>query len=68
MSGRPPLGPETWQETRLPLPGLDPALRWRNAFTGEVLMSEDNNGQPSLAAADLFAHFPVALLIAERGG
>jgi (1->4)-alpha-D-glucan 1-alpha-D-glucosylmutase len=65
---RPPLGPQTWSDTRLPLTGLDPALRWRNAFTGEVLVSEDRDGPPSLAAADLFAHFPVALLVAEHGG
>ena len=61
-------GAEAWQDTRLPLTGLDPALRWRNVFTGEVLTPEDRDGQPSLAAADLFADFPVALLLAERGG
>ena len=66
--GRSPLGAEVWQDTRLPLTGLDPALRWRNVFTGEVLTPEDRDGQPSLAAADLFAHFPVALLLAEPGG
>jgi (1->4)-alpha-D-glucan 1-alpha-D-glucosylmutase len=65
---RPPLGAESWPDTRLPLDGLDPALRWRNAFTGEVLTPRDVGGRPTLAAADLFAHFPVALLLAERGG
>ena len=60
------MGAEIWQDTRLLLPGLDPALRWRIAFTGEVLTPEVRDGQPSLAAADLFAHFPVALLIADR--
>jgi (1->4)-alpha-D-glucan 1-alpha-D-glucosylmutase len=64
---RPPLGAEAWQDTRLALTGLDPALRWRNAFTGELLAPQDRGGQPSLAAADLFADFPVALLVAERG-
>jgi (1->4)-alpha-D-glucan 1-alpha-D-glucosylmutase len=64
---RSPLGAEAWPDTRLPLEGLDPALRWRDAFTGEVLASQDIGGRPTLAAADLFAHFPVALLIAERG-
>ena len=64
---RPPLGAEAWSDTRLPLAGLDPALRWRNLFTGEVLTPEVRDGQPSLAAADVFAHFPVALLLAERG-
>ena len=63
---RPPLGLEVWQDTRLILPGVDPGTRWRHAFTGEILVAEDRDGQPSLAAADVFAHFPVALLIAER--
>ncbi len=62
----PPMGAEVWTDTRLPLTGLDPALRWRNLFTGELLAPEVRDGQPSLAAADLFAHFPVALLLAER--
>jgi (1->4)-alpha-D-glucan 1-alpha-D-glucosylmutase len=62
---RPPLGAEVWPDTRLALTGLDPALRWRNLFTGEVLTPEVRDGQPSLAAADLFTHFPVALLLAE---
>jgi (1->4)-alpha-D-glucan 1-alpha-D-glucosylmutase len=64
--GRPPMGVEAWQDTRLPLTGLDPALRWRNVFTGELLTPEDRDGQPSLPAAGLFADFPVALLVAER--
>jgi hypothetical protein len=32
-----------------------------------VLTPEERDGRPTLAAADLFAHFPVVLLIAERG-
>jgi maltooligosyltrehalose synthase len=64
---RPPLGAEAWSDTRLPLAGLDPSLRWRNLFTGEVLTPEVRDGQPSLAAADIFADFPIALLLAERG-
>ena len=64
---RPPLGAEVWSDTRLPLAGLDPSLRWRNLFTGDVLTPEVRDGQPSLAAADVFAHLPIALLLAERG-
>ena len=59
---RPPRGAETWADTRLLLPDLDPALRWRDAFTGALLAPDT---RPSLAAADLFAHLPVALLLAE---
>jgi (1->4)-alpha-D-glucan 1-alpha-D-glucosylmutase len=64
---RPPLGPEVWQETRLVLTGVAPGARWRNLFTGEILTAEARDGQPSLAAADVFASFPVALLLNEGG-
>ena len=63
---RPPIGPETWGDTRLPLPGLDPSLRWRDLFTGAVLTPEVRDGQPALDVAALLADFPVALLLAER--
>ncbi len=63
---RPLTGSRTWAETRLILlEDLDPSTRWRNLFTGEVLVADPSDGRPSLAAADLFAHFPIALLIAE---
>ncbi len=62
---QPPLGPAVWEDTRLILTGLDLGGRWRNVFTGEVLAPDDRDGQSSLAAADLFANFPVALLVAE---
>ncbi|HJT77308.1 MAG TPA: malto-oligosyltrehalose synthase, partial [Gemmataceae bacterium] len=65
--GRPPLGAEVWQDTRLLLPGVDPGARWRNFFTGEGLAAAEQQGL-SLAAADIFAHFPVALLLGESGG
>jgi (1->4)-alpha-D-glucan 1-alpha-D-glucosylmutase len=64
--GSPPLGAEAWQDTTLILPAPDPGRRWCNVFTGEVLAPQDRDGQPALAAAGLFAHFPIALLIAER--
>ena len=62
-----PPGPEAWQDTRLILAGIAPGTRWRNLFTGEVLAAEGRDGQTSLAAADVFASFPVALLIGEGG-
>ena len=65
--GRPPLGPDVWAETRLMLTDIDSGSRWRNVFTGESLVPEDRDGQSILAAADVFANFPVALLVAEGG-
>jgi (1->4)-alpha-D-glucan 1-alpha-D-glucosylmutase len=43
-----------WGDTRLPLPGG----AWRNCFTGQVVQRE-------ISPAELFAAFPVALLIRE---
>ncbi len=63
---RPPTGAGAWAETRLVLQeGLDPSIRWQNLFTGEILVADPSDGRPSIAAAVLFAHFPIALLIAE---
>jgi (1->4)-alpha-D-glucan 1-alpha-D-glucosylmutase len=59
------LGDDAWQDTRLVLADVDPGLRWRNVFTGEVLNSAERDGQLSLAASDVFAHFPVALLVQD---
>jgi maltooligosyltrehalose synthase len=61
---RPPLGASAWEETRLLLPDVDPALRWSNVFTGERLAPTESEGRLSLAAAEVFADFPVALLVA----
>ena len=59
----PPVGQEVWQDTVLPLPADAPTL-WRDAFTGATIRLEQD-GPRALAAADVFARFPVALLVAE---
>ena len=65
IAARPPLGPEAWGDTRLRLAGLDPALHGRNVFTGELLAPAKHGGDLSLDVADLFRHFPVALVLGE---
>jgi (1->4)-alpha-D-glucan 1-alpha-D-glucosylmutase len=64
-AGQEPLGRPVWQETHLLLPDVDPALRWRNIFTGECLAPIKSEGRLSLATAEVFSHLPVALLIAN---
>jgi len=54
---RAPLG-EMWGDTRVKLAGLEAGGAWRDAFTERTLGAADG-----LPAADLFAHFPVALLL-----
>lgn len=55
-----PLGDAVWGDTlvELPQPGTG---RWRNVLTGQTL-----SGDKSLRAAEVFAQFPVALLVNEE--
>jgi (1->4)-alpha-D-glucan 1-alpha-D-glucosylmutase len=61
-----PLGETVWQDTTLLVPGPRPPRGWRNLFTGAPSRCAAEDGQSTLAVAELLAHFPVALLIAER--
>ena len=56
--GEPPLG-DVWQDTRLVLPDSLPAA-W-----AETLADVHIAAGPGIAMADLFRHFPCALLVAE---
>jgi (1->4)-alpha-D-glucan 1-alpha-D-glucosylmutase len=60
-----PLGPSVWKGALLFAPGLDAGRPLRNVFTGELLRPETRDGQPCLPLAEVFANFPVALLIQE---
>jgi (1->4)-alpha-D-glucan 1-alpha-D-glucosylmutase len=60
-----PLGAEAWRDSVLLLPGIPPRQRCRNIFTGEAHTLVERSGQPALPLADVFAHFPVALLVAS---
>ena len=56
-----PLGPAVWQETRIELPTSAPRTLV-NVFTGQSCHA-DTNG---LRAEEVFADFPVALLMEEH--
>ncbi len=58
-----PLGASVWGETRLLLPGVTAGQRLHNVFTGEEAIAVHHEGQAVIRAADLFASFPVALLL-----
>jgi (1->4)-alpha-D-glucan 1-alpha-D-glucosylmutase len=62
-----PLGQACWQDTRLLVQGFKPGLRWRNVFTGKEVSSSEEQGKTSLNLSDVFADFPVALLLASGG-
>lgn len=59
--GMAPVGPATWNETRLPLPEGLKECGWKNMFTGECCGPAGNNG---LALGEILGTFPVALLAA----
>jgi (1->4)-alpha-D-glucan 1-alpha-D-glucosylmutase len=58
-----PLGAAVWEDTRLLLPGVEPGRRLRNVFTGEDVVPGEHEGLAAVAAAEVFATFPVALLM-----
>ena len=63
-----PLGAPVWQDTVIMLPPEVPPAEFRNLFTGERLAAtsvpEEESKQSSvLRAAEVFANFPVALLM-----
>lgn len=61
-----PTGAEIWAETWLVLPSDSNAHDYRNLFTGEVVTAEQRESRWCLAVGDVFAHFPVALLVTEK--
>ncbi|MGB8831007.1 MAG: malto-oligosyltrehalose synthase [Candidatus Sulfotelmatobacter sp.] len=61
---RAPIGARIWQDTNLQLP-FGSYLRFRNAFTGEVLNFEEDGGYGKLNLANILASFPLALCFPE---
>ncbi len=59
--GRFPIGGRVWRNDTLKLPQNAPS-RWRNAFSGEMISVADG----SLPLAEVFASFPVALLVSGQ--
>ena len=47
------------------LPDVGGVGTLHNVFTGETVAVAEQDGKRSLAAADVFRHFPVALLVGE---
>ena len=60
--GHPPLGAAVWGDTRLLLPKSS-AAGYHNAFTDRCVPVVSESGRASIRAADVFAEFPVAVLL-----
>ena len=58
-----PIG-AVWEGTTLHLPQTESVKGWRNVFTGQRLVGTENS---RLALLEVFAHFPLALLVAGIG-
>jgi maltooligosyltrehalose synthase len=61
--GSPPLGRSVWSDTRIHLPRELAAQTFRHVFTGATIQPEPSDDGLTIAAAALFEHFPVALLV-----
>lgn len=61
-----PLGEAVWQDTTLLVPDMGPPRPWHNVLTGESVRCAVEEGHTTLAVAQLLAHCPVALLMAEK--
>ncbi len=62
-----PLARAVWAQTRIRLPAGLAIPSWRNVLSGETV-TPAATGAGSLGAATLFAHFPIAVLIASLEG
>ena len=66
LSARTPLHCVLRPEGELvPVPGIDSRWDWHNVLTGEPVVFAADDGQPTLALAELLRHCPVALLVAQ---
>ena len=61
-----PLGPEVWANTWVTLPPDGVAHHYRNLFTGKSVAVSSQGGQGGVALSDIFAAFPVAVLIGDK--
>ena len=59
-----PTGERVWQDTLLVPPPGDCSGGWHDAVTDRCISIQPDTG--AVRAADAFAHFPVAVLIANR--
>jgi (1->4)-alpha-D-glucan 1-alpha-D-glucosylmutase len=66
--GQLPLGEACWGQTRLNLPEAVGGRVWYNIFTGQTFRSIEHEDLSCLRLAELFAHFPVALLLSKDEG
>jgi (1->4)-alpha-D-glucan 1-alpha-D-glucosylmutase len=60
--------PGAWSDTVLELPPAIPGWSFTNAFTGEPVPVQSEGGRAVIRPGDLFARFPVAILMRQQQG
>jgi maltooligosyltrehalose synthase len=61
----PPIGRDVWADTKLVLPDLALAPRWRNLLTDGTVKVQAADDRRALDLADVFQDVPFALLVEE---
>ena len=61
----PPLGQKVWEGSRVVLSETTPGSRFTNIFTGETIRAAKQHEKRILSLGEVFANFPVALLVGE---
>ena len=65
--GAVPAGAGVWRDTRIVLPRKIAAAGFMDALTGRPVAAEGDDGKRSIAVADAFAVWPIALLDGAGG-
>lgn len=58
-----PASPAVWSDTQVEIPSVVQGTEFQNIFTGEPIEGKMQDGRMACLAGELFANFPVALLI-----
>jgi (1->4)-alpha-D-glucan 1-alpha-D-glucosylmutase len=61
----PPVGRAVWGDTKLLLPDMALAPRWRNLLTDRTLAAQTADDRPVLDLAEVFQDLPLALLVEQ---
>jgi (1->4)-alpha-D-glucan 1-alpha-D-glucosylmutase len=59
---QPPMKAEVWKTTRVVLPATLAGRSYRNIFTGELLTTDNQDGNSGLWLSHVLGSFPVTLL------
>ncbi|MFH1702477.1 MAG: malto-oligosyltrehalose synthase [Nitrospirota bacterium] len=62
QQGSLPFGEEVWKDSFVVVPYAEEGIKYRNVFTGEIVMTKKYNEAIILSLSEIFTNFPVALM------